>query len=1402
VTHISIRRRDPRPDGTNACLVFDHGEEFPISISDPFSESDEARLEWYFEHHLRFPFTHQVDAQEAGESITAYGEALFNQVFADRNAYARYKEALQSGIETLAFEIAGPPDFHALHWEALKDPDLPQPLALQAPMVRRNLTPQTVRAQVCESPTINLLVVTARPGGARDVGYRTISRPLVEGLRQAGVPVRVEILRPGTYRALVDHLEAVQDKHGAGFYHVVHFDVHGALLSYEQFQAGVQSDRFLFQARYGRDDIAPYEGLKAFLSLEGPKEGQSDPVEAQELADLLVNHHIPIVILNACQSGKQVRAEADEAPPAGVPAAGMTGAGTPLETRETSLGSRLMSAGVQMVLAMGYSVTVTAAELLMTTLYEQLFAGQELPAAIRRGRLELYNDKGRRAYFNQTIDLEDWLLPVVYQNQEQRLETRDFTAEEATDYYERHARRYRPPEVTYGFVGRDLDILEIERRLLTQRNLLLIRGMGGAGKTTLLHHLAAWWQTTGFVDRVCYFGYDKRAWTRQQIMVAIARELMTEAEYVTTFQPLSPEAQQALLAQRLRAEPHLLILDNLESITGTHLAIKNTLSEEEQRRLHAFLSELVGGRTIVLLGSRGGEEWLAPATFVDNVYDLPGLDPEAASTLADRILERHGATQCRQDEDLLHLLHLLDGYPLPMEVVLANLTRQTPAQVLEALQAGDDAIDMRSESKTESILRCIDYSHANLSPDAQQLLSCLAPFTSVVFQGALEEYTAHLRQQPALADLPFERWQEVLDEAVDWGLLRPHPQAPGYLRLQPILPYFLRSRLAAPEQAETKQAIETAFRQLYDQYGGEIAGLLTSREAQEKQHGQVLTGLEYENLITAVNLALEARISFYEPYNALSQYLQATNDYRRHLELSQAIDARAEHFPREQLPGDVGLDLARCIEDVALCQLKLKNPSEAKAAYQRELDLLDTVEGSTAETRGKYAATVHHQLGRVAQAQRQWTHAEGYYQQALEIWVAFDDRCAQAKTYHNLGAVAQAQRQWVQAERYYQQALEIFIAFDDRYAQASTYGQLGNLAEQQRQWAQAEGYYQQALEIEIAFDDRYAQASTYGQLGNLAEQQRQWAQAEKYYQQALQIYIEFSDRYHEGIVYHQLGRVAQEGRRWAQAEQYYQQALEIEIAFDDRYAQASTYHQLGVVAQEQRQWAQAEGHYQQALEMFIAFDDRYHQGLVYHQLGAVVQERRQWAQAEGYYQQALEIFIAFDDCYSQASTYHNLGAVAEGQRQWAQAEGYYQQALGICVELDDRYSQAKTYHQLGILAQGQRQCARAAQYYHQALGIKIEFDDRYSQASTYHQLGRVAQEQRQWTEARHYFLKALSIAVEFKDEYGIGMTLPSLASQWRVSQDEGLPTGIAAILEISPEEAADLLRRMAEGEAS
>ena len=155
-TLISIREHVGGNIGSNATLSFNHEGEYEITIRDPFSEQEEQRLEWYFEAHLRFPFLEQIKAQQAAESVTHYGEELFKQIFSDLNAYAVYKAAVQNGLNTLHFEIAGSPKFHELHWEALKDPHLPKPYSIETLMVRKNfdVLPH-LHSTLQPSPTIN-----------------------------------------------------------------------------------------------------------------------------------------------------------------------------------------------------------------------------------------------------------------------------------------------------------------------------------------------------------------------------------------------------------------------------------------------------------------------------------------------------------------------------------------------------------------------------------------------------------------------------------------------------------------------------------------------------------------------------------------------------------------------------------------------------------------------------------------------------------------------------------------------------------------------------------------------------------------------------------------------------------------------------------------------------------------------------------------------------------------------------------------------------------------------------------------------------------------------------------------------------------------------------------------------
>jgi hypothetical protein len=121
------------------------------------------------------------------------------------------------------------------------------------------------------------------------------------------------------------------------------------------------------------------------------------------------------------------------------------------------------------------------------------------------------------------------------------------------------------------------------------------------------------------------------------------------------------------------------------------------------------------------------------------------------------------------------LMALLAGHPLAIEVVLPNLRRQSPEEVLAGLSAGE-GIDLEAgrETRTRSIMACVEYSHANLEPALQDLLECLAPFRSAIYIPALSEYVKALAAEPALAGVALDRFDEMLGAVHGLGLLQPH----------------------------------------------------------------------------------------------------------------------------------------------------------------------------------------------------------------------------------------------------------------------------------------------------------------------------------------------------------------------------------------------------------------------------------------------------------------------------------------------------------------------------------------------------------------------------------------------------------------------------------------------------
>lgn len=320
---------------------------------------------------------------------------------------------------------------------------------------------------------LRVLMVISRPAGAADVGYQMVARPLLERLDAVRGEVSLTVLRPPTFDALRDAVRQAADA-GEPF-HVVHFDGHGAMLGRSVGSGGLPGSRPNMMTQ-------PGEGVLAF---EKPG-GSADLIEAHKVAAVLADGKVPVVVLNACQSG----------------AVG--------KELEASVATALLKSGCAAVVAMAYSVYAVAAAEFMAAFYESLFAGDSVGRAVTVGRKRLF-DHDDRPSPKGDLALADWLVPVHYLRREVRFPqahvsrpAAEPTLDEALDQIRAApsaaAVAQDPLAAVDGvFVGRDDLFYQLETAARLQ-HVVILTGPGGTGKTELAKGFARWWRDTGGVD--------------------------------------------------------------------------------------------------------------------------------------------------------------------------------------------------------------------------------------------------------------------------------------------------------------------------------------------------------------------------------------------------------------------------------------------------------------------------------------------------------------------------------------------------------------------------------------------------------------------------------------------------------------------------------------------------------------------------------------------------------------------------------------------------------------------------------------------------------------------------------------------------------------------------------------
>lgn len=327
-------------------------------------------------------------------------------------------------------------------------------------------------------------------------------------------------------------------------------------------------------------------------------------------------------------------------------------------------------------------------------------------------------------------------------------------AREALEAQEDDGARHDLPARGGPFIGRELELTELQRALAApERRLVTLVGPGGTGKTRLALQAAREALGSGF-SHVHFVGLEAAE------ELGAATTLMAEALGV---EPASAADPILRIIDTIGARRVLLVLDNLEQLPGAAGLVAALLEGCEN------LKVLATSRERLDLGA----EWAVPLTGLS--VPAAGCDDEEARLFDAVRLFALRAQQAAPDfelrtEDVKHvtrLCRLLEGAPLGLELAAALTRALSCREIADEAERTFDILARRSGGEAErhrSLRTAFTHSWRLLGPDEREMLARLAVFRG----GFRRDEAAHVTEGSsatllALADKSLvqrsgERW--------------------------------------------------------------------------------------------------------------------------------------------------------------------------------------------------------------------------------------------------------------------------------------------------------------------------------------------------------------------------------------------------------------------------------------------------------------------------------------------------------------------------------------------------------------------------------------------------------------------------------------------------------------------
>ena len=439
----------------------------------------------------------------------------------------------------------------------------------------------------------------------------------------------------------------------------------------------------------------------------------SETVDCKTLSGLIKDRRVPLFFLEACQTA---HAETDPT---------------------SSVAGTLLQGGAASVAAMSHTVLVETARRFVGPFYKALLQGERVGQAMLMGQKALHDDSNRGQGFGGDLKLQDWFVPVLFQEETDPQLVREVPAARVQEEIQKQRRLSVgkvPEPPPHSFVGRSRELLAAERLLLQpvaegRRRFVVLRGEGGEGKTALACELARWLVASQRFQRAAFASLENSAGARS-LLQTIGEQLVPR---FAADVGADGNREWQLVERALRDHPTLLLIDNVESILAPYGWAAGAGGEEPAGFDPDLLEEILElcrklvetGGTSLVFTSRSPLS--VPFDDRGRELDVGRLSKSEALELVGKVLGEGGRipgtrTDLESREKVEDLVEVLGGHARSLVLIARELRdgRRLNDTTADIRQIMADLHRRFPNDREQSLFASVELSLRKLPPELRQ----------------------------------------------------------------------------------------------------------------------------------------------------------------------------------------------------------------------------------------------------------------------------------------------------------------------------------------------------------------------------------------------------------------------------------------------------------------------------------------------------------------------------------------------------------------------------------------------------------------------------------------------------------------------------------------------------------